>query len=347
MSESTIDLDKIATRIRNLLAKAEATTFSGEAALFRAKAEELQHKYRIAEEALIASDASSVIPIFKTITITRRNSPFYQNHLELWRLTARHTGCRSIFRWETEGGERVIVADVVGYASDIRYAEYLYQSAWLVMVSKLEPKIDPTKTDAENVYALRSSGLERNRVAQMMWGADLGNAGHAAHAKVGKLYKAECLRRGEDPIVSGRSISVELYRETFASGFEDEYGIRLVRARDAADLVSGGLVLHGRKERVAEAFYEKFPELRPETAEERAARQEREAAQREREAAEGTHKKPRALDRRRKGWTQKDQERWDRLNNSATALAGRSARQAAASEVELLRGKRKPGSLED
>lgn len=329
MSESTDKLEKIAATIRNLLARAEDPRLEHEPErqAFRNKAEELMLKYRIEEENLIAEDQFSILPVVRTIKITNWRSDFYQDHHYMWVRTIEHTGCRYQARWNGHDLE----ATVIGYASDIRHAEALYQAAWLVMVAKLEPTVDPKLSDAENVYRLRSAGIERNRVAEMLWGSPLGKDGHAAHAKVGKLYASECQRRGEKPVVAGKGVNKMVFRSVYGEQFASRYAARLREARDAADSVGGGLVLKGRQERVDEAFYAEFPEEHPDRVR---ARREAAAAARE---AKGEGEKGKAISKRSMTWTKKDQADYERRTYSAAAQAGYRAGRDAADAVEIQR----------
>jgi hypothetical protein len=324
----------MAERIRNLLAKADATQdeFPGEAALFREKAEELMARHRVAEEDLIASDATALLPIVKKITITSRSSEFTQSHHSLWYWTAEHCGVQYGARYTRDG----IEVTAVGYESDIRYAETLYQNAWLTMSSRLEPKVDPKESDPENIYRLRSAGLARNRVAQLLWDSPMGKDGHADHAKVGRLYAMACAERGEDPAVAGRGLNKEVYRSKYADSFVARYMDRLRASRDAVDSLGALPTLHGRKERVDEAFWAEFPHEHPDRVKER-----REAA--EKAAAEAGDDKKAVKPRK---WTMADQRQYERNHLSAAAYAGVSAGRAAADAIELGRGTKKAQRVE-
>lgn len=329
MSES-MSPEKIAAmaaRIRALIAKADSTAekFPAEAAAFYAKAEELQRRHQIAEEQLIATDATALLPIVRKITIANRfHSDFWQHHYDMWYWTADHCGVLEEVRWIGNGD---LIVTVVGYESDVRYAEALYQAAWLMMSSRLEPRVDPKLDDKENVYRLRSSGMARNRVAQLLWDSDLGKAGHADHAKVGKLYAQACAERGEDPAVAGKGLNKEVFRAAYADSFAARYRDRLRESRDAVDSLGGLPELHGRKERVQEKFWEEFPDQHPD----RVAERRKAAAKRDEGKAPAKPSKPRKI-------TKKDIEAHNRRYNSAAAHAGSGAGRAAAEEVGIARG---------
>jgi len=337
------DLDRIMKAIRIALETAERYenghgSMSGKtdpeadaafAADQRAIAERLMRKYQITEEALIAEDAGGILPVEYKIPLADVRSRFSDQHLALWIETARHCGVRYIYRYETGGS---YVATVIGYESDIRYAEFLHRSARLMMIAKLEPAVDPAKSDEDNVYALRSAGIERIKIAKMIWG----EGSHANNAKVTRLYRAACAKRGEDAAVSGREVSVSTFREVYARAFVQQYNRRLRDARDATDKAEGGaLVLPGRAERVDEAFYERFPQYRPQTF----TTPEPEGPCTD--CAKTTSKTGKCKIHRPYVVTQADEARWNRLHYSASAVAGRRAGADAADSVEIARGARK------
>jgi len=258
---------KMAT-VRALLDKAEATTFPAEEAAYRAKAEELMVKYRIEEEDLIAKDETAVLPMPYDITLCGA-SPYMAQYLTMFGNIAAHTGIRVRYEYSYSNVDfgRTVVARGVGYESDIAYAELLFTQARMVFAERLEPKINPELSDQENVYRLRSSGMERVRISDIMWG----NTDKVFMARVGRLYKAECASRGEQPALSGRGVTGAAYREQYSEQFVWTFASRLRQARDAAGKAGGGLVLAGREDRISEAFYLRFPDMRPKAAVEPAA----------------------------------------------------------------------------
>lgn len=330
-------LAKMAATIRNLLARAEDPRLEHEEErqAFINKAEVIRRKYKIAEENLIATDQMSAEVSVSRITVSKWESDFWSDHLYMWGSAATFAGV--LFKAHWVGHDLVVTA--VGYGSDIQHAEGLYQAAWLMMAGKLEPSVDPKLSDAENVYNLRGAGIERNRIAQLLWGADLGKAGHAAHARVGKLYAEACRARGEDPVAAGRGVNKKVYRELFGEEFSSRFASRLRMARDAADSVGGALVLKGREQRVKEAFWAEFPEEHPDA--------KKAAAERARAKAEAGTSSQKQVARREAKWTKRDQAAWERRNHSAAALAGKSAGRAAADKVEIVRTTQRAKRIEE
>lgn len=333
---TTFDLNGMMARIQSLLAKADSSEFPEEATLLRGKAEHLMRKYRVDEENLIATDQVEIRPEVHALWLGPRydatrasaggnrnlkGSSYFQEWYSLACAAGAHAGVIVHHRWgkNADTNEYGIFAVMVGYSGDLRMAELIYTNARLVFGDRLEPKSDPTLSDQINAYRLRSAGINRDRVAALIWG----ETSHARAALVGKYYKAECAARGETAALDGRGINAALYRDQFAGAFVDELGRRLRAARDAADQVGGALVLAGRAERIQEAFYTEFPNLRPVPVTEVA---EREAA------VEPTKPKGRVA---KPYWEtaayRKDQERM----HSDVAYAARGAGKQAAGEVPL------------
>jgi hypothetical protein len=315
--------DVIIDKIGKLLNKAESLGDTPEAASFRAKAEELMREYRVEQEQVLAEDPTAVEPVLVTMVVCAARSRFLNQYWSLTCHIADHVGIKikHAFGRDEVTRENMLQAAMVGYEGDIRYAQYLYSAARVVFASKLEPEVDPKLSDAENIYRLRSSGLPRNRVANMLWGASIDSVGAAAHGKVGRIYKEECARRGETPALDGRGINAGTYRTVYARQFCDTFWRRLHEARDAADSIGGTLVLHGRAERVQKSFWGFFPEERPSD----------EPAVRETNPAKA---------RKYRGPSKADRERSYRMHYSASAQAGSAAGRAAASEIQIDRASR-------
>ncbi len=316
-NQATERLDAMMDKVKNLLARADhPNTPPAEADTARAMAERIMVKYKIDEEALIASGDLSINGInvmFKDVEVYPSGSEFDDVYAGLAYYAAVHTGCQAVWSgWERNDstGELMRVLQMIGYEADIRYAEALFFNARLLFADRMEPKRDPNLTDAENVYRMRSAGMERIRIARIM-GWEKGGA------KVTRLYKQECERRGEEAVLTGQGNDVRNFREAYAESFRTEFWTRLYLARQAieAEIQEGGLVLHGREERVKEAMYQRYPHLRPDTT----------PKVRETKPAKPA-KEPK--------WTKADQRAADRRYTRA-AQAGRQAGRKAAQEINI------------
>jgi hypothetical protein len=314
-------LDDMMRKVSGLLAKADdPASTEEEADACRATAEKIMRKYRIEESMLIESGALTEeghTPGSKVVVVCNSDSPYMNTYYAIMDYVTQHTGCRMAYNWglDPEGGQYSLLATLVGYEADIRFSEALFMNARLIFADRMEPKPKPDLSDEDNVYRLRSSGMERIKIAKVMGWGDTGSA----TAKVTRLYKAACKARGEDPTLTGRSMSVTAFREAYATGFTAELYSRLYRARNAAG-GGGELVLANRKETVDEAFYRLYPHKRP-------------------------GKEPVKATKATKAyrWTAKDEARYRRANGAA-GQAGSQAGKRAASEVDVS-GRKRPGQL--
>lgn len=265
MPVGTEKLDSMMRKVESLLERADhPNTPPAEAESARTMAERIMRKYKIEEEDLRAKGelvGDQFAVKFHHVKVYNIESPFKDVYTTLVTAAAQHAGVQCVWEgWGYTDGERVI--NLIGYEADVRYAESLFYQARLVFAARMEPRVDPSLTDEENVYALRSSGLERRKVAEMMGWVKGG-------AKVTRMYKAACAKRGEEPTLTGTGNNLEDYRVMYGRQFVTTFWQNLWRARCAVDaeITGGGLVLHGREERIKEAMYERWPHLRPVPAE--------------------------------------------------------------------------------
>lgn len=323
-------------KVRALLERADhPNTPPGEAATAREKAEEIMRKYRIEEEAALAVDPTTVTPELVTVDLCDGQNDFRTYYWSLFMAIARHCGVRAKYTWiydEKGGGQ--LAAQAVGYPTDLRIAEMMFTSARAVFSEHLEPRPDVSLSDQLNCYRLRRSGMERNRIAQLLWGS-AGDDG-VAHGKVARLYRAECMARGEDAALSGRGISAKVYREGYASGFVSKLQDRLRAAREGVDKIDGGLVLHGRTDRVDAEFYRLFPDARPAGAG---------AGADCTDCRKTSSKTGKCKAHRPMKWTRADQAAYER-RTGAVAQAGASVGARAAESVALDAGQR-PARIDD
>jgi hypothetical protein len=312
------DLNKIMARVQALIAKADATEFPAEAAAFYAKAEELMRTYRLAEEDLIATDASAVMPGMHSIFVASYDTKFLAEYNHMIGTILYHVGCKGVTRWvnrrdaEAMGGAAGLWIDVFGYEGDLRMVDWLWSSARVVFGRHLEPQVDPAVSDQVNAYNLRQAGVLRKDIAIKLWGDNT----PALRSKAQRLYVAECRTRGEEPALTGLGTDAKAYADGYADGFVTRLSDRLRASRDAADSVGGALVFAGREDRIKEVMYAHYPNLNP---------------------ANRTDVKPadnKPVKARK--WTQADERRWQRANGAA-ASSGRRVGHVAASEVEISR----------
>lgn len=252
------ELDKQLKRIQALIAKADGTDYPAEADSFRAKAEALMHQYRI-EESMLAAAApvgTGLAPVWAEWIVCEMHNEFYTSYHAIASYVLHHVGGEGVLRYKAGNA----VMECVGYESDLRYGEMLLTSATLAFGRLLEPTYNANESDQLNAYRMRKAGMEGRRIAMALWGRD----DKHLRPKARKLYEAEARSRGEDPKeLMGQGNSVKVYRQSYAEGFTAELWHRLVRMRYTKGEESQGLVLAGRRDAVQEAFYERYPQFRP------------------------------------------------------------------------------------
>jgi hypothetical protein len=320
-------LERAIRIVTGLLAKAEhPNTNAEEADAFRTKAEDMMKQYRIDEQNLIAEDQFSITPVYREIVICSYFEPdsailfdFTTNYYTMFIAVCNHTGLRCALEYKKIDGRYQLVGQVVGYESDIRYAELIWMNIRMTFIARVDVRVDRSLSDEENIYRMRSAGVVRKDVAEALWGKWT----HSNSARVAKIYEAECERRGEVPAVSGKGVSKKLFREIFAERFMWRIYDRLKRMSDGVMGTAGTLDIAGRQEKVEAAFYEKFPEQKPKPI-------NTEPLTDEASKARAQIAKPRKV-------TQAMRREWDRRENSSAALAGRSAGEAAADSVVFTR----------
>lgn len=319
MTEQTISretLEKMLGRVTALLAKADSTEFLNEEAALRSKAHELMQKYRIAEEDLIAEDATSVMPEYAEFEFCSTHNPFRMDYLRMLFHIADHCGVMTAYSTNWHTGDITVMA--VGYSGDLRMLSWLLNATRLVFKERLEPEVRADLSEAENVYRLRAAGIERQRVARLIWGEEIGRKA-SAHARVGKIYKDECERRGEYVALDGKGLSLKGFRAAYAAEFVRVISFRLWEARQGTETTQGAIQLHGRSERISDAFYTRFPSLRPDDL--------------------PVLKEDRSKPTKPRPMTKAEEKALYNQLHSPAAVAGKHAGRAAAEEVEIARTK--------
>lgn len=257
-------LDAILRKVQALIAVADDPATTPEAAeTYRAKAEALMLEYRITETMFTQASTSSggVSPVWRKVRVCPLTSEFERTYRYLWASCVDHVDGKSASGYETdeETGQTWRIATCLGYESDLRYAEMLFTAFSLAFSGKMEPRYNPALSDQENAYIMRSAGMEGRRIAMAIYGRE----DKPLRVKVRNMFRAEAAARGESVEgLSGRGANVATYRESYADGFENEVYWRLHRMKlSTGD--TGALVLKSRKDAILEAWYEKFPHLRP------------------------------------------------------------------------------------
>lgn len=321
-----------------------AAEFRQGAANFRAKALEWMDRYRVDEESALASDPTSAVPTSLLVQVNLRASALSSHYYDMiLRAIAKHTGCRVNASLQYgKDYSQILVATLVGYEGDLKYAEFLWTSAHLMFSTRIDPAWDSSLSESENIFRMRSAGIERRIIADAAWGQGSGNV-PANRSKVQRIYLREAAARGEQARAAGLGFNTDHYRQAYAQSFVTTLIQRLQSARDAADSIGGVVVLAGRSQRVDEAFYDLFPYLRPSDGPVKLyvpanADCAKCKAARSGYCREHNYLKPST-------WTAADEERWQRRTNGASARAGRASGQVAADGV-MIRQTERAGRIE-
>jgi hypothetical protein len=225
-SRSTKERDRLLTRIRGLLAKAEATDHPAEAETFTAKAQELMTRHAV-DEAVLRGEQHEDVPVE-----TRRvhlQSPYAGVKAALLAAVARPNRCRTVLL------DRYDIAVLVGTPLDVEQAEILFIS---LLIQATRAMADAGHRRAGSFD--RSATFRRSFLTA--YATRIGERLEQADRSTTATYGAELvpvLQREAD------AVSAEFERRfphtrTMGSGFLDRRGWEAGRAAaDRAALVAG------------------------------------------------------------------------------------------------------------
>lgn len=276
--------DAILRRIRALMERADhPETPQHEKDACREKADKMMHDHAVeqAELDMTRPAADRAKPEKLEIAICMGGNPVWQSLVDLFNNVALHCRCRAAYTGLGAKGRWGITGNIVGYPADLRYFQMLYTSLVLQMGNELEPKPDPAKSLAENVYILHNAGVKWRRIAELLnkaWdemptGLDLANHAGARWRKEVRpskdqpgvlipwpdghrlinLYRKHCRAVGELPRTVQSPIT---YQRNFAESYATRVSIRLYEMRKGS---GAGTALELRADSVDEAYGEFFP----------------------------------------------------------------------------------------
>ena len=278
--------ERMLDKVQKLLARAEhPNTPEAEADSCRTTAEAIMFKYKIEQAMLKDGDRHESYnkPMKRRIWIAPMDSDQYDRQYSLAVACFKHADCEMAHEWtiNPDDGKYWLAGDIYGYPGDIRYGEMLFVACRITFLARMEPGVDANKSMDENIYDLRSSGVTRVRIAEMVgWiTSDVMLAAKGqfidveskkkvdlACTRVTSAVKREAKRRGEDAsVILGQGNSMDTYRLSFATGFVRTIKFRLMRLRAQHGQDSGAIVLKTRHEDVLEMMYADHPDLRPQS----------------------------------------------------------------------------------
>jgi hypothetical protein len=332
--------EKILTRVRNLLNKANQTEFPEERDALIAKADELMIKHTIDEAMLMATMSKNDRrkPVKEHFTAADANAP----HWEKFRTVLRHIAtlhhCRIVFHYAGD-------CTLFGFHEDVEYVKMKWLNVYLHFSRTINPRWDTSLSAGENAYNFHRAGTAWTDVEGVCI-----NAGQKLNVKqLRSAYRAHCAAIGEEP--KRMTQSNFYYKEAFAEAFRMRICARimdLIGSRDSQTAEAGALVaVKDLRSQVDDLFYETYPNRRPMTPEqvaelERLNAEAEEALQRRLEAMSPAQRREYdAEQERRHREREKDnahywrnQERIEsRLNRSGGARSGR----VSADQVDLSR----------
>lgn len=259
-------IDDMLRKVQALLRKADhENTSATEARTFRNKAEALMMRYRIDEAMLVEKGADSVSPRWGWFTVSAQRSPYRYYYQDMAQQLLYHFDVRGVVNSTHRAGVvpydvAELRCDFVGFESDIRLVELLYTECMLAFQTRLEPGVDRSLTDEENVDRLRRAGMEWYRITNALWG----ETDHRFVVRARRLFLKRAAATGEDVgDFLGMGNNMKVFRESYANGFVSEVKYRLYHMRMSRGAESQGLMLAGRKEAIDAAFYERYPQYAP------------------------------------------------------------------------------------
>ncbi len=213
--------DPLLGRIRNLLAKAESTTFEAEALAFTAKAQELMTRHAI-DAALVQSGAPNRNEQPTALRLPL-DAPYVEAKAQLLNTVAQAGRCRAVLH------PSLALCTVVGFPADLASVELLFTSLLVQAQSAMDDAAQAAHAGTRaRTKAFRSAFLiaYTSRI-----GERLSQINEAVYAEVEAEQGAAFL-----PVLHSRSLAVD---EFIADRFGDLVSRKGRRSFDAAGWASG------------------------------------------------------------------------------------------------------------
>lgn len=270
--------DKILTKVRGLIAKAESLSQSGdpdqarEADACRKMADAMMLKYAIDAATLRNSQPADVRakPTKIKVGVCEVGSPYERWFMLLVQTVAEHCRCMVLVGMANQTNPDLIAAfrshgykvtaTVYGWESDLRYFEILYTSVLLHMSGGIDPRPDFSLTDGENAFRLHNSGFNWGEIARMYYGRHE-HGWDGSKVLKGEYYPGKYWKREYDKYIRKNSLervslppkfteSARLnYRLNFARSYATTITKRLWMDREARD-TGAALVLASSMEEI-------------------------------------------------------------------------------------------------
>jgi hypothetical protein len=267
-------IEDLLRRVQGLIDKGSRTENEFEARIFLAKADELMMKFSLDPNLVLDPNRPNAArPVFDSRP-ERRDVVILQDTVESeWYLNQALT---RLFR-EVANHLFVRVADlnskravVFGYDVDINFLEMFFLKLKLHMFSNLFTSIDPEKPWEDCVVGLKNMGHTWEQVHYKMRGS-----GHPTYPyrdqhwerRMGVKFTAVSKAHAElHGTPRNKSSNPDAWRADFVTGYISNIQSRLREMRAATMRDNPNLpdLVVGKKSKVEEAFYDEFPDMRPE-----------------------------------------------------------------------------------
>lgn len=220
-------------QIQKLLNQAsDAGTTEAEAQAFRQHADTLMLAYQITEFEVrqTQSEAEREHPEDRWIKLCGINDPIKKSLVDLFNAVSVHCRCKSVFSGLRDS-KSASSAHIVGFPTDIDFAEMLYTSLRVQMARGLEPQVDPMLSEVENLVVLKEAGMKWARIHQLLHPEDPEPVKKAQGVRYTKLYTEYCTmhdrpRQYTDPAT---------YQRNYSMGYAEEVSSRLWEIRTHRD----------------------------------------------------------------------------------------------------------------
>jgi hypothetical protein len=257
-----IDREDRMRKIQALLDKAANTGFTEEAHAAQQKAEELMLSWEIEQFELdqVKPKHEREKPTHRRVNVCGPNNPLRESLVDLFSLTMRHVHVSPVY-YMGSNPKASVAAEIIGFPSDLDYAEMLYTSLQMQMLKNLEPEPDPTLSFEENLVLLKEAGMKWQRLHEVLrpdvpW-----------ERKHGVRYTGIYTRYCEENNQRRMYTSPVTYQRNFSEGFVAKVRLRLaeIKARMMAQThqSDGSLVpaLRNKDQDVKSLLIERHPKL--------------------------------------------------------------------------------------
>lgn len=283
MTEATRDADKVLSKIRGLIQKAEGLEELGdpnsmnEADACRAAADKMMQKYAVEEWQTMRAASAMAKPTRIKIDIGEEDNEFLMDMATLVNIVSKFCKCSSIWMSGTanKAASRQEYCWVYGYESDLRYFELMFTNLFLHFGGAIFPRPDPGKSLEDNTYELHNAGLNWIDIARLYGWYDVSPRPHepalmyvnretgvrSTYPKSVGVYKKayeRAIKERNEPFLRITSNSSKTFRANAARGY-------LNRIRDRLAEISGQrgagteLVLKDKGKNIDEAMIVDFP----------------------------------------------------------------------------------------